>query len=64
MGWQKTFTLGKRAKGCHLITEEVLSYVEPGLRDVKASVQYLARCIGSRCDSSSFSQGGMLFLFM
>jgi hypothetical protein len=35
MGWQKTFTLAKRAKGCHLITEEVLSQIEAGLSGVQ-----------------------------
>ncbi|PPQ88669.1 hypothetical protein CVT25_010245 [Psilocybe cyanescens] len=31
MGWQNTFTLGKREKGCHLVTEEVLTHIRPGL---------------------------------
>lgn len=35
MGWQKTFTLARRAKGCHLVTQEVVSQIEPGLQDVK-----------------------------
>jgi hypothetical protein len=37
MGWQTTFILSKRAKGCHLITDEVLRHIRPGLNDVKAS---------------------------
>lgn len=37
MGWQKTFTLSKRAKGCHLVTDEILSQIRPGLQDVQAS---------------------------
>jgi hypothetical protein len=37
MGWQKTFTLSKRAKGCHLVTEEVINHIRPGLQDVQAS---------------------------
>jgi hypothetical protein len=37
MGWQKSFTLSRRGKGCYLITEEVLGYIQPGLRDVKAN---------------------------
>jgi hypothetical protein len=35
MGWQKSITLARRAKGCHLITDEVLSQIQPGLDDVK-----------------------------
>lgn len=38
MGWQNTFTLGKREKGCHLVTEEVLTHIRPGLEGVKASL--------------------------
>jgi len=41
MGWQTTFTLGRRAKGCHLISEEVLSHIEPGLRDVRIGMLFL-----------------------
>lgn len=37
MGWQHTFTLEKKAKGCHLITDEVISHILPGLENVKAS---------------------------
>jgi hypothetical protein len=36
MGWQKTFTLSKRAKGCHLVTDEVSAQIQPGLQDVQA----------------------------
>ena len=35
MAWQKTFTLAKRSKGCHLVTEEVLSQIEAGLNGVQ-----------------------------
>ena len=35
MAWQKTFTLAKRSKGCHLITEEVLAQIEAGLNGVQ-----------------------------
>ena len=38
MGWQKTFTLSKRAKGCHLVTEEIINHIRPGLQDVQASL--------------------------
>ncbi|EJF67043.1 hypothetical protein DICSQDRAFT_96079 [Dichomitus squalens LYAD-421 SS1] len=41
MGWQKTFTLAKRSKGCHLVTDEVLAQIEPGLRGVQVGVLYL-----------------------
>lgn len=37
MGWQKTFTLSKRAKGCHLVTNEVLNQIEPGLKGVQVA---------------------------
>jgi hypothetical protein len=38
MGWQTTFTLQKREKGCHLVTEEVLSHIRPGLEGVQVCV--------------------------
>ncbi|KAH8102435.1 hypothetical protein BXZ70DRAFT_928564 [Cristinia sonorae] len=41
MGWQKTFTLGRRAKGCHLVTEEILNHIEPGLRNVQVGMLFL-----------------------
>ncbi|OJT03011.1 hypothetical protein TRAPUB_6354 [Trametes pubescens] len=34
MGWQKTFTLARRSKGCHLVTDEVLTQIDAGLRDM------------------------------
>lgn len=37
MGWQKEFTLSKRSKGCHLVTDEVMSHIRPGLESVQAS---------------------------
>jgi len=37
MGWQTTFTLAKRSKGCHLVTEEVLQHIKPGLEGVSVS---------------------------
>ncbi|KAI0673526.1 hypothetical protein C8Q78DRAFT_630539 [Trametes maxima] len=41
MGWQKTFTLARRSKGCHLVTDEVLTNIEAGLRGVQVGVLYL-----------------------
>ncbi|KAI1793942.1 hypothetical protein LXA43DRAFT_999015, partial [Ganoderma leucocontextum] len=41
MGWQKTFTLARRSKGCHLVTDEVQAQIEPGLRGVQVGVLYL-----------------------
>ncbi|TFY73834.1 hypothetical protein EWM64_g10178 [Hericium alpestre] len=41
MGWQKTFTLGKRGKGCHLVTEEILTHIQPGLRGVEVGMLFL-----------------------
>jgi hypothetical protein len=37
MGWQKTFTLSKRAKGCHLVTNEVVNQIQQGLEDVQVA---------------------------
>lgn len=47
MGWQKTFSLSKRSKGCHLVTDEVLTNIQAGLQDVQASTfpfSLQARC--------------------
>lgn len=41
MGWQTTFTLGSRSKGCHLVTDEVLRYVQPGLDGVQIGMLFL-----------------------
>jgi hypothetical protein len=38
MGWQKTFVLSQRKKGCHLVTDEVLAQIEPGIKDVEVRV--------------------------
>ncbi|KII93557.1 hypothetical protein PLICRDRAFT_35783 [Plicaturopsis crispa FD-325 SS-3] len=41
MVWQKEFTLSKRSKGCHLVTEEVLTNIKPGLKDVQVGMLFL-----------------------
>ncbi|KZS96190.1 hypothetical protein SISNIDRAFT_451894 [Sistotremastrum niveocremeum HHB9708] len=41
MPWQKTFQLGRRSKGCHLVTEEVLHHIESGLQDVRIGMLFL-----------------------
>ncbi|KAF9473117.1 hypothetical protein BDN70DRAFT_867730 [Pholiota conissans] len=41
MAWQKTFTLSKRAKGCHLVTDEILNNIRPGIENVKIGMLYL-----------------------
>ncbi|KAI0932009.1 hypothetical protein AcV7_000762 [Taiwanofungus camphoratus] len=41
MGWQKTFTLARRSKGCHLVTTEILQHIQPGLNGVQVGVLYL-----------------------
>ncbi|KAF8496658.1 hypothetical protein JB92DRAFT_3084708 [Gautieria morchelliformis] len=41
MPWQKTFSLAKRSKGCHLITEEVTHHLSEGLRGTKIGILYL-----------------------
>ncbi|KAF8807495.1 hypothetical protein BYT27DRAFT_7223312 [Phlegmacium glaucopus] len=45
MGWQSVFTLEKRAKGCHLVTDEVISHILPGLKDVKANCQHTSAAL-------------------
>jgi len=41
MGWQTTFTLSRRAKGCHLVTDEVVRNIQDGLKDIKAGMLFL-----------------------
>ncbi|THV04847.1 hypothetical protein K435DRAFT_746138 [Dendrothele bispora CBS 962.96] len=41
MGWQKTFTLSRQSKGCHLITEEVIPHIAPGIKDVQVGMLFL-----------------------
>ncbi|KAJ4486256.1 hypothetical protein J3R30DRAFT_1475543 [Lentinula aciculospora] len=41
MGWQRTFTLNRRSKGCHLITDEVISEIQPGLKDIQVGMLFL-----------------------
>ncbi|KJA29143.1 hypothetical protein HYPSUDRAFT_127941 [Hypholoma sublateritium FD-334 SS-4] len=41
MGWQHTFTLNRRSKGCHLVTDEVLGHIRPGLEGVQVGMLYL-----------------------
>lgn len=71
MGWQTTFTLSRRAKGCHLVTDEVANHIQGGLKDVKVLrlAVFLWPCFASISDGSIYTfhscvQAGMLFLFM
>ncbi|RDB28813.1 hypothetical protein Hypma_015430 [Hypsizygus marmoreus] len=41
MGWQKTFTLSERAKGCHLVTDEVVANIAAGLQNVQVGMLFL-----------------------
>ncbi|KIK71101.1 hypothetical protein GYMLUDRAFT_315007 [Collybiopsis luxurians FD-317 M1] len=41
MGWQKTFTLARHSKGCHLITDEVVSQIQDGLRDIQVGMLFI-----------------------
>ncbi|KAJ7110133.1 hypothetical protein C8R44DRAFT_801462 [Mycena epipterygia] len=41
MGWQTEFTLKRRAKGCHLVTDEILSHIQPGLKDTQVGMLFL-----------------------
>lgn len=44
MGWQTTLTLSKRSKGCHLVTDEVLQSIRPGLEGVQVRICPLCEC--------------------
>ncbi|KAF7310972.1 hypothetical protein HMN09_00640500 [Mycena chlorophos] len=39
--WQKEFTLQRRSKGCHLVTEEIVQNIEPGLSNVQIGMLFL-----------------------
>ncbi|KEI42549.1 uncharacterized protein L969DRAFT_91988 [Mixia osmundae IAM 14324] len=41
MPWQKTFTLGKRSLGCHLVTSEVMSEIREGLQKTPIGILHL-----------------------
>jgi len=41
MGWQKTFTLARRSKGCHLVTDDIIAQIQEGLHDVQIGMLYL-----------------------
>ncbi|KAJ7181741.1 hypothetical protein C8R43DRAFT_869590 [Mycena crocata] len=41
MGWQTEFTLQRRAKGCHLVTDEILRHIQPGLKDTQVGMLFL-----------------------
>jgi len=41
MGWQKTFSLARRSKGCHLVTDEIITQIQPGLQNVQIGMLYL-----------------------
>lgn len=45
MGWQTTFTLSRRAKGCHLVTDEVVSHIRDGLKDVEVRTLLVVLCV-------------------
>ncbi|KAK9897976.1 hypothetical protein P389DRAFT_64057 [Cystobasidium minutum MCA 4210] len=58
MPFQKTFTLARRAKGCHLVTDEVVSAIKEGLQGVDIGVAHFfiqhtsaALSINENCDS-------------
>jgi hypothetical protein len=74
MGWQTTFTLSRRAKGCHLVTSEVVDHIRNGLEDVEV-LRLAAFLLGYFPHRSLMDpyllvqciriiQAGMLFLFM
>ncbi|KAJ7103444.1 hypothetical protein B0H15DRAFT_812288 [Mycena belliarum] len=41
MPWQKEFTLQQRAKGCHLVTDEILRHVQSGLQNTQVGMLFL-----------------------
>ena len=41
MPWQKTFTLSRQAKGCHLVTREVENHIKEGLSGTKIGILHL-----------------------
>ncbi|KAJ7254030.1 hypothetical protein B0H12DRAFT_568226 [Mycena haematopus] len=41
MGWQKEFTLDRKAKGCHLVSDEILRQIQPGLKNVQVGMLFL-----------------------
>ncbi|KAJ7169960.1 hypothetical protein C8R46DRAFT_896159 [Mycena filopes] len=41
MGWQTEFTLQRRGKGCHLVTEEVLAACKDGLKNTQVGMLFL-----------------------
>ncbi|MBW0466223.1 hypothetical protein O181_005938 [Austropuccinia psidii MF-1] len=40
MPFQTTFTLGRRSKGCHLVTEEVVKNIKDGLKNCQIGVAH------------------------
>ncbi|KAF9229390.1 hypothetical protein BS17DRAFT_743403 [Gyrodon lividus] len=41
MGWQKTFTLPRQSKGCHLVTDAVMTQISEGIRNVEVGMLFL-----------------------
>jgi len=39
--WQKEFTLSRRSKGCHLVTDEVMRHIDEGIKDVQIGMLFL-----------------------
>ena len=57
MPFQKTITLSKRSKGCHLVTDEVVDQIREGLADTQVGILNLfikhtsaALTINENCD--------------
>lgn len=61
MGWQKTFNLLRRSKGCHLVADDVLAQISEGIKDVKIQPLGMGRV---QVVFPIALQIGMLFLFM
>ncbi|KAI0080085.1 hypothetical protein K474DRAFT_1590878 [Panus rudis PR-1116 ss-1] len=65
MGWQKTFTLARRAKGCHLVTEEILGHIQPGLRGVQVGMLFLfiQHTSAALTINENFDSGGLTHVY-
>ncbi|KAH9813688.1 hypothetical protein DFH28DRAFT_974132 [Melampsora americana] len=58
MPYQTTFTLNQRAKGCHLVTDEISRHIKDGLKNCDIGVAHFfiqhtsaALSINENCDS-------------
>ena len=60
MGWQTTFTLARRSKGCYLVTNEILEHIQQGLNGVQVSVQCSLICFTRSACSNKTGRNALL----